>query len=529
MPVVNSFDSILAMNEDPAFRWNANQPLQTPVIVTYRFPQGNELPPLWMTFYNGSFVSGFSAIEREQFREAAAEFERETGVRFVEVEGDAMIDAYNVAELGTEPGLDDIAGYANYPYVEGDTTYHGDLVMNVPDVSEWRKGGEGFVILLHELGHSMGLQHTFEGPYFLSYHLDNHDSTVMTYNWYHAPVPGGLQPLDVAALNHLYGGSVLDQDWTVRWSSSKDRVEVLGGSGDDALIAPTGASRINGAAGDDTLWGREDDNLLIGGDGADIVHGEDGRDTLFGSDGRDATYGGDGDDRLYGGSQADRLGGGTGSDRIDGGGGSDRINGGDGHDWIAGRDGRERVWGGEGNDVILGHDGSDRLSGEGGHDEIRGGKGHDELSGGAWADMLYGDAGNDTLGGGSSGDELRGGKGSDRLSGGAGDDLLMGQKGDDRLDGDGGNDTLTGGGGADVFVFSGGDDLITDWVDGEAIRLNRDALGLDGVTRLDVRQAAEVQGTTAIFDLGGGHALTIDLVENGATGINRIIDDVILF
>lgn len=525
MPTVDGFDAILSVNEDPAFRWNANQPLGTPVIVTYNFSEGADLPPLSQTYFHGTSVSSFSAIERRYFRDALAEYERETGVRFVEIEGEAMINAYNVADLGSAPGRGDIAGYANYPFVAETFTFHGELVMSVRNSVEWRKGADGFVILLHEIGHAMGLQHTFQGPYFLDDHVDDHDHTVMTYNWGRAPVPDGLQPLDRQALNHLYGGSLDDRDWSVRWSSARERVEVEAGRGDDALVAPTGRSRIDGAAGDDTIHGRQDHNLLLGGAGNDVLRGEQGADTLFGSTGRDAIFGGYGRDLIYGGDQADRLNGGGGDDRLYGGAGNDRVDGGRGDDWIMGRTGRDRVSGGDGEDSIRGEGGGDGLHGDDGDDEVRGGRGDDTIWGGTGADRLYGDTGNDTLGGGRQSDELRGGKGRDDLRGGSGDDVLQGQGGADLLNGGGGDDTLLGGAGVDSFVFAGGADLISDWVDGERVLLRGDAPGLQDVTLADVREAGALEGSNAVFDLGAGNVLTIDISRNASIGIDGVLDD----
>jgi Ca2+-binding RTX toxin-like protein len=78
------------------------------------------------------------------------------------------------------------------------------------------------------------------------------------------------------------------------------RVRVLGGEGDDTIVA--GARNSNrfaafGEAGNDTLKGTAANDDLDGGDGADRLRGLDGDDTLDGGPGRDQGAGGPGDDR----------------------------------------------------------------------------------------------------------------------------------------------------------------------------------------------------------------------------------------
>jgi Ca2+-binding RTX toxin-like protein len=78
------------------------------------------------------------------------------------------------------------------------------------------------------------------------------------------------------------------------------RVRVLGGEGDDTIVA--GARNSNrvaafGEAGNDTLKGTAANDDLDGGEGADRLRGLDGNDTLDGGPGRDNGAGGPGNDR----------------------------------------------------------------------------------------------------------------------------------------------------------------------------------------------------------------------------------------
>lgn len=112
------------------------------------------------------------------------------------------------------------------------------------------------------------------------------------------------------------------------------------------------------------------------------------------------------------------------------------INGGDGHDFVdasrvdiavvfSGGGGNDTVFGGSSDDSLAGDAGNDRLVGFGGADSLQGGEGDDALLGSAGRDTLEGGSGNDRLrGNGSTGDQLSGGPGDDRLDGGAGIDRV---------------------------------------------------------------------------------------------------------
>ncbi len=124
-------------------------------------------------------------------------------------------------------------------------------------------------------------------------------------------------------------------------------------------------------------------------------------------------------------------------------------------------------------DTIHGNDGANRLSGRGGSDTIHGGGGRDVVRGQAGHDKLYGDSGADRLKGGGGKDTLYGGDGRDKLKGGGGRDILYGGEGRDKLDGGRGTDKLFGGADKDVFLFRAGNDrdIIRDFDDTDIIKV----------------------------------------------------------
>ncbi len=110
--------------------------------------------------------------------------------------------------------------------------------------------------------------------------------------------------------------------------------------------------------------------------------------------------------------------------------------------------------------IIKGNIAANTLDGLSGNDKLLGSKGRD---------LLYGRNGDDLLKGGAGRDRLKGGVGHDILSGGHGPDRLFGGSGDDVLSGGHGRNRLKGGHGRDLFRISAhsGHDTIIDFSSGE--------------------------------------------------------------
>lgn len=65
-------------------------------------------------------------------------------------------------------------------------------------------GMHGYFILIHEIGHALGLKHPFEGDDNLPLEEDNDSHTVMSYTWRGASAATPM-PYDLLALQYLYG------------------------------------------------------------------------------------------------------------------------------------------------------------------------------------------------------------------------------------------------------------------------------------------------------------------------------------
>ncbi|MEH7829338.1 type I secretion protein [Gemmobacter denitrificans] len=403
--------ALLAVLENPTNSWAAfaDQGAQ-PVIVSYSFAEGDTLPDPADDPYGVDSTFSFSTAQRENFRLVLAEASKMAGVVFVETTGTAMVNVYGT--LGSSWG-----GWANYAWSSEWTTGQGRLTIDAND--SFAPGSASFQILLHELGHALGLKHPHEGDIRLASDVDRPEQTVMSYEW--TNIVRKFGPLDVAALTTLYGGPVDTTGWKMRISETA--FTLTGSARGETLMGIDRSSRIEGAGGADTLFGREYDDRLSGGKGDDVLRGGHGIDTLLG---------------------------GAGNDRLDLGGDQD---------WPGFEDEPELARGGSGNDTLTGSNREVRLSGDAGNDRLTGGSAYDTLAGGAGDDTLTGGTGNDVMSGGTGRDVLQGGDGFDTLTGGAGDRLVGGYGQDTLRLFDAGGARVTGGQyEADEFHFHRGAD-----------------------------------------------------------------------
>ena len=200
--------------------------------------------------------------------------------------------------LATTSGVGGWELYLNYPALDNDEPYRR-------------------YALIHEFGHSLGLEHPFEArdgdvfngstdPWSSAYPED----TVMAYrsprseSW-----PEFFSDNDLNALIEVWGAEA-------RYLSENDDI-VVGNAFRDVLLGDSGNDELRGLSKSDLLNGGLGDDRLLGGPGSDQIFGGSGSDVIHGGWGHDEIRPGSGDDRMRGGYGSDLFVMGSGDDVIE--------------------------------------------------------------------------------------------------------------------------------------------------------------------------------------------------------------------
>jgi len=280
----------------------------------------------WSNVANISFVEHGSPDAHFYFQSSADIALIPTGDELAQ-----EIPGYVVVAIGIFPDPNFIPSSPEYPNPAGDIAVENDS----PYLSSLTPGSMGFEILLHEIGHALGLKHIDDAggngrPTFEQLGISDYDQS--TYTLMGSGIQSGNNAstpmlLDILAIQHIYGANmsyragsdnynlaISNAIWalwdaggidTLDGSARLDPLVVdlnpgsiiaTGGTGRIAIAYGTIIENALGGYGSDVLIGNDANNLLNGGDGSDSLQGGKGADTLVGGGGIDTLQGGLGND-----------------------------------------------------------------------------------------------------------------------------------------------------------------------------------------------------------------------------------------
>lgn len=313
---------------------------------TFSFAFPSAIPSYDTSADNANGFQPFNEQQKSFARQAFSYISSVVDLAFTET---TVTSAANTVTLANNTQDSQTAGYAFNPT---ETFAGSDVFLNRTDVDNISPadGNPAALTLIHELGHALGLKHPFslatlatdvaEPPYLAGIE-DNTLWTVMSYTDDRAQYHLAYSPLDIAALQYLYGPSSTARSGNDVYKVDQSAANfVWDGAGKDTLdasnqtqpvtlylepgywgyvgskastITSAGQVTVNfgsvietlvGGSASDSLFGNDTGNSISGGTGHDTISGNAGNDTLDGGSGNDMLDGGVGvDTALYAGSR----------------------------------------------------------------------------------------------------------------------------------------------------------------------------------------------------------------------------------